>query len=61
MNDVLEGLSYALPLTYAYDALDRVTRPDALGGPLARDVAIVAGLVVLALLLGALTLRRRTD
>ena len=32
MNDVLEGLSYALPLTYAYDALDRVTHPGTLGG-----------------------------
>jgi ABC-2 type transport system permease protein len=60
MNDVLEGVSYALPLTYAYDALDRVTHAGTLGGRLARDVGVVAGLIVLALLLGALTLRRRT-
>ena len=60
MNDVLEGVSYALPLTYAYDALARVARPAALGGGLGRDIGITVGATVLALLLGALTLRRRT-
>lgn len=61
MNQVLEAISYVLPLTYAYDALARVTSPAPLGAALARDVAVILGATVLALLLGALTLRRRTD
>lgn len=61
MNRVLEALSYALPLTYAYDALARVTGPGELGVRLAVDIAVVVGSIVLALLLGAATLRRRTS
>ena len=60
MTRVLELASYALPLTYAYDALDVVTRTQVYGGWFAVDVAVVAGGTVLALALGALTLRRRT-
>ena len=60
MAHVLRVVSWALPLTYAYDALDRVTHQGAGGGPLARDVAVVVGATLLALGLGALTLRRRT-
>jgi ABC-2 type transport system permease protein len=59
MIDVLEWASYALPLTYAYDALERVTADD-LGGRLLLDAAVLAGVILLALALGALTLRRRT-
>lgn len=55
----LEIVSWALPLTYAYNALDRVTRAT-YGAWLAADVVIVAGLSVLALVGGAATLRRRT-
>jgi ABC-2 type transport system permease protein len=55
----LEIVSWALPLTYAYDALDRVTRA-AYGSWLAADVAVVIVLSTLALVAGALTLRRRT-
>ena len=55
----LRGLSDAFPLTYAYDALAR-TASDTLGTRFAVDVAVVAGCVVLALALGAATLRRRT-
>jgi ABC-2 type transport system permease protein len=55
----LEAISWGLPLTYAYDALDRVTRGD-YGARLAADVGAVLGLIALALVLGALTLRRRT-
>lgn len=60
MNDVLEAISYALPMTYAYDALARVTHAGPLGAGLAVDVAVIAGATVLALVLGAATLRRRT-
>jgi ABC-2 type transport system permease protein len=61
MNRALEVVSYLLPLTYAYDALARVTSTAALDGRVVRDLAVVLGLTVAALLLGALTLRRRTD
>ena len=60
MNEVLEAVSYALPLTYAYEALARVTAPAALGGRLALDVGVVLGAIVLALALGAALLGRRT-
>jgi ABC-2 type transport system permease protein len=60
MAHVLRVVSWALPLTYAYDALDRVTHQGSGGGPLARDVVVVVGATLLALGLGALTLRRRT-
>jgi ABC-2 type transport system permease protein len=56
----LEILSYALPMTYAFDALDRVATSGSLGGPGARDVAVTLGATLLALVLGAMTLRRRT-
>jgi ABC-2 type transport system permease protein len=55
----LEIVSYAMPLTYAYDALDRVTR-GVYGAWLAVDVVIVLSLTAGALVGGALTLRRRT-
>lgn len=56
----LEIVSWGLPLTYAYDALDRVTRAT-YGSWLAADVAIVVVLCALALVGGAATLRRRTS
>ncbi|HEY7693428.1 MAG TPA: ABC transporter permease [Gaiellaceae bacterium] len=55
----LEIVSWALPLTYAYDALDRVTR-GVYAARIAADVAVVVVLAALALVGGALTLRRRT-
>jgi len=60
MAGVLEAVSNVLPLTYAYDALARVTRGDSLGGRFALDVAVMLCATLLALVLGALTLRRRT-
>jgi ABC-2 type transport system permease protein len=59
MAQVLRVLSYALPLTWAYDALDHAVRGGP-GGVIARDAAIVLGLTAAALSLGATTLRRRT-
>jgi ABC-2 type transport system permease protein len=56
----LRAASDVLPLTYAFDALDRVTGDGALGTRGAVDVAVVAGCTLLALALGAATLRRRT-
>jgi ABC-2 type transport system permease protein len=59
MPDALEVLSGALPITYAYDALAKITADDT-GTRLWLDIAIVAGSITLSLLLGATTLRRRT-
>jgi ABC-2 type transport system permease protein len=59
MPHALEVVSDALPVTYAYDALAKVTA-DNTGTWLWLDIVIVAGSIVLALLLGATTLRRRT-
>ena len=56
----LRWISDALPLTYAYEALARTAR-DSVDGRFAVDVLVVCGCIVLALALGAATLRRRTD
>ena len=60
MAPALEAVSYALPLTYAYDALDRVTTDGSLGARGTVDVLVTCGVILLALALGAATLRRRT-
>jgi len=56
----LHAVSSALPLTYAYDALARVAAGGAYGARFAADVAVTLGSVLVALVLGAATLRRRT-
>jgi ABC-2 type transport system permease protein len=60
MAGALYGVSWALPLTYAYDALARATRSGSLSGRMAIDVCVILGATLVALGLGALTLRRRT-
>jgi ABC-2 type transport system permease protein len=60
MASVLTGISDVLPLSYAVDALSQVTRSDEVDGTLVRNLLIVAVCIVLALLLGAATLRRKT-
>ncbi len=55
----LETVSAFLPFTYAYEALAKVAAND-IDSRLWIDITVVAGCVVLALLLGATTLRRRT-
>ncbi len=59
MARLLEIASFFLPLTYAYDGLQRVG-DDLLDARLAGDVAIILALTLLALGLGAATLRRQT-
>ena len=59
MASALELVSDFLPLTYAYDALARATADD-LGTELLVDALVVAGFIVLSLVRGATTLRRRT-
>ena len=60
MAPVLSAISDALPMTYAYDGLTRVAQSPAVSARLVADLAVVAGSVVVALALGAATLRRRT-
>jgi ABC-2 type transport system permease protein len=59
MAEALEWLSVLLPLTWAYDGLARAVAGDD-AALIARDAAIVVGVTLLALALGAATLRRRT-
>jgi len=59
MGPILHAISYVLPLTWAFDALDEAVR----GGSAAvivRDALIVVGATILSLAAGATTLRRRT-
>jgi ABC-2 type transport system permease protein len=60
MADLLEWVSWALPMTYAYEALSRATTDPDPSARLLVDVAVVAGATLLALALGAATLPRRT-
>jgi ABC-2 type transport system permease protein len=57
----LQGLSDALPLTYAVEALQEVGLHPEPTGTAYRDVTVVAAAVVVTLVLAAATLRRRTD
>ena len=56
----LRLISDVFPLTYAYDALARVTQGHDLGGRFVLDLCVTVGATLLALGLGAATLRRRT-
>jgi ABC-2 type transport system permease protein len=56
----LELLSDLLPLSYAYDALERAGRVGVEDATLFVDAAAVLGATAVALALGAATLRRRT-
>jgi ABC-2 type transport system permease protein len=60
MTSALDTLAGALPFTYAYDALARVAADQAFEGRLVLDVGVVLGATLIALVLGAATLRRRT-
>jgi ABC-2 type transport system permease protein len=60
MAPALRVIAGALPVTYAYDSLNRVAGDGALGARGLLDLAVVLVTIVLALALGAVTLRRRT-
>ncbi len=57
----LNALSDVLPLSYAVEALQEVGTSADPTGLMLRDIGIVAGAVVVALVLAAATLRRRTS
>jgi ABC-2 type transport system permease protein len=61
MPSALHAVSDVLPLSYAVDGMHHLPRQVAAGGAVAGDIAIVVGFAAGALILGASTLRRRTD
>jgi ABC-2 type transport system permease protein len=56
----LEWISRVLPLSYAVEAMRELARGREVTGTLVRDIVIITACVLLALVLGAATLRRRT-
>lgn len=60
MPDLLEKIAYFLPLTYALDALNSVVYNVKLTSEAWRDFWVVIAFMVVAVLLGGLTLRRKT-
>jgi ABC-2 type transport system permease protein len=60
MAAVLRAVSDLLPLSYAVDAMSRVTARGA-DARVWLDLGVVAACAALALALGAATLRRRSD
>lgn len=60
MAEWLQWIAALMSFTYAYDALSRAATESSLDARFWLDVAVVLGVTVLALALGAATLRRRT-
>ncbi len=60
MAPALDAASWALPMTYAYSALNRVSTGGELGTEGAVEVGVVIAVTLASLALAALTLRRRT-
>ena len=61
MPDLLEKIAYCLPLTYAIDALNEVAQYVDVSDNAWRDLWVILGCIILAIVLGALTLRRRSN
>jgi ABC-2 type transport system permease protein len=60
MQPVLSAASDVLPMSYAVDGMTQIVRHPGVTGDFVRDLAVVIGCALLALPLGAATLRRRT-
>lgn len=60
LPDTLNHIAYWLPLTYAVDALNGVATNTDITNDMWRDVWVICGFIVVALVLASLTLRRRT-
>lgn len=61
LPDVLRWISDVLPMSYAVDAMDTLSRTADDGSSVAVDCLVVAGFLLAAVIGGAATLRRRTD
>ena len=60
LPDVLEAIAHWLPMTYLVEALNGVTKYAEVTNDMWRDLLVVCGFIVAALLLAGLTLRRKT-
>ena len=60
LGGVLEAISWALPLSYAVEAMNRLVTETGISGRTLADLAVLLGAIVGSLTLGAATLRRRT-
>jgi ABC-2 type transport system permease protein len=60
MPDALETIAYCLPLTYAINALQEIVNHTDITDDAWRDLCVIAAFLIGAVVLGALTLRRRT-
>jgi ABC-2 type transport system permease protein len=60
MTDVLRWLSDVLPMSYAVDAMQQISGGASWSGPVYRDIGVILGFTIGALIGGALTLRRRS-
>lgn len=60
MGAVLEAISWVLPLSYAVDAMQRITVEATVSTRTLVDVVVVVAAIGLSVALGAATLRRRT-
>jgi ABC-2 type transport system permease protein len=60
LEPVLEAISDVLPLSYAVDAMQRITVEPDVSARIAVDIGVVLLAIALSLTLGAATLRRRT-
>jgi ABC-2 type transport system permease protein len=60
LPDVLSAISDWLPLSYAVDAMKTVTTTADAAGDVSQDALVIGVWIVVALVLGSLTLRRRT-
>jgi ABC-2 type transport system permease protein len=61
MTAPLRALSDVLPLSYAVDAMQRITTATSWTGAISADAAVILAFTAAALVGGALTLRRRTS
>ncbi|GAA4310864.1 ABC transporter permease [Actinomadura luteofluorescens] len=60
MASWLQAIADVLPLSYAVEGMQEIGASPDFTGTLALDVSVIAAFVVVALLLGAVTLRRRS-
>jgi ABC-2 type transport system permease protein len=60
LPDALHWISNVLPLSYAVDAMQTISRSTDAAGDVGRDLLIVVVFIVVAIVAGAGTLRRRT-
>ncbi|MGI5206364.1 ABC transporter permease [Spirillospora sp. CA-108201] len=60
MASWLQAIAAVLPLSYAVEGMQEISASPGFTGTLVLDVSVIAAFVVVALLLGAVTLRRRS-